>query len=260
MINCTTTGETEYAALLANALARLHTVRPSQAWPCGQLAPRSPRGASASEGELRLEELVEQAPFPISVFDASGVLLLCNAEFSSLWQGLPIPQPGQFNILEFPAVSASSLGDVVRLAFAGRGTAMHEGELSLGQAGQAPRKLHLRSRVFPTFDPSGVLRNVFLMQEDISQQKSMEEELAQSRQELGERNERLEAARRELERLYQRERSNRQVLEKSWNKLRDTQAKLIQSAKMASVGQLMAGIAHEFNNPINYLGASLETL
>lgn len=42
-------------------------------------------------------------------------------------------------------------------------------------------------------------------------------------------------------------------LQDTINKLKDTQEQLIQSAKMASLGTLIAGITHEINNPINYI-------
>ncbi|MDD5300374.1 MAG: PAS domain S-box protein [Gallionella sp.] len=42
--------------------------------------------------------------------------------------------------------------------------------------------------------------------------------------------------------------------------LHDTQNLLLQSDKMASVGQLAAGVAHEINNPIGYVASNLGTL
>ncbi len=42
--------------------------------------------------------------------------------------------------------------------------------------------------------------------------------------------------------------------------LESAQAKLLQSEKMASVGQLAAGVAHEINNPIGYVYSNLNTL
>ena len=42
--------------------------------------------------------------------------------------------------------------------------------------------------------------------------------------------------------------------------LRSTQEQLIQSEKLASIGQLTAGIAHELNNPINYVSSSAVSL
>jgi two-component system, NtrC family, sensor kinase len=43
-------------------------------------------------------------------------------------------------------------------------------------------------------------------------------------------------------------------------KLKDLQFHLIQSEKMAAIGQLVAGVAHEINNPIAYIVSNLETL
>ena len=41
--------------------------------------------------------------------------------------------------------------------------------------------------------------------------------------------------------------------ERTLKELRDTQAQLIQSEKMASLGELTAGIAHEIQNPLNFV-------
>ncbi len=43
-------------------------------------------------------------------------------------------------------------------------------------------------------------------------------------------------------------------------KLQETKGQLLQSEKMASVGQLAAGVAHEINNPIGYVYSNLGTL
>ena len=43
-------------------------------------------------------------------------------------------------------------------------------------------------------------------------------------------------------------------------KLEDTQGQLLQSEKMASVGQLAAGVAHEINNPIGFVNSNLGSL
>ena len=44
------------------------------------------------------------------------------------------------------------------------------------------------------------------------------------------------------------------------HKLEDAQNQLLQSEKMASVGQLAAGVAHEINNPIGFINSNLGTL
>ena len=42
-------------------------------------------------------------------------------------------------------------------------------------------------------------------------------------------------------------------IEKTLEELKSTQAQLIQSEKMASLGELTAGIAHEIQNPLNFV-------
>jgi signal transduction histidine kinase len=42
-------------------------------------------------------------------------------------------------------------------------------------------------------------------------------------------------------------------LEKALTQLKQTQAQLVQSEKMSSLGQLVAGIAHEINNPVSFI-------
>lgn len=43
-------------------------------------------------------------------------------------------------------------------------------------------------------------------------------------------------------------------------RLEETQGQLLQAEKMASIGQLAAGVAHEINNPIGYVSSNLGTL
>jgi PAS domain S-box-containing protein len=73
-----------------------------------------------------------------------------------------------------------------------------------------------------------------------------EEELRQRTEELNTLNDNLEAQKGELE--------------SSIFKLREAQDQLVQAEKMASLGVLVAGIAHELNNPINYLSTGGEGL
>lgn len=49
-------------------------------------------------------------------------------------------------------------------------------------------------------------------------------------------------------------------LQRTVDRLATTQEQLLQSEKMASIGQLAAGVAHEINNPIGYVGSNLGTL
>jgi signal transduction histidine kinase len=60
--------------------------------------------------------------------------------------------------------------------------------------------------------------------------------------------------------LYQLNRSLEQRIverDQTLEELKHTQVQLVQSEKMSSLGQLMAGIAHEINNPVNFIHGNL---
>lgn len=49
-------------------------------------------------------------------------------------------------------------------------------------------------------------------------------------------------------------------IEKAYSELKAVQSQLLQQEKMASIGQLAAGIAHEINNPIGFISSNLGSL
>jgi signal transduction histidine kinase len=53
------------------------------------------------------------------------------------------------------------------------------------------------------------------------------------------------------------DREKAEQLAKTVTELHNTQAQLIQTEKMSSLGQLLAGVAHEINNPVNFIYGNL---
>lgn len=70
----------------------------------------------------------------------------------------------------------------------------------------------------------------------------------------------LEQRSRELYATRKRLEDDNQRLKNVHKALRETQAQLLQSEKMATVGTLAAGVAHEINNPTAYVASNLNSL
>ena len=81
--------------------------------------------------------------------------------------------------------------------------------------------------------------------------------LQENKKILAEQNVILE--RKVLERTTDLEQTNEE-LNVTLEHLQDTQVKLVESEKMASLGVLTAGIAHEINNPINFVSSNISPL
>ena len=73
-------------------------------------------------------------------------------------------------------------------------------------------------------------------------------------------NEKLFLAEKKLQSLLENEQKSKDELSKALDSLKGAQSQLVHSEKMASLGQLTAGIAHEINNPINFISSGMVSL
>ncbi|MBN3925586.1 ATP-binding sensor histidine kinase [Nostoc sp. NMS4] len=78
--------------------------------------------------------------------------------------------------------------------------------------------------------------------------------LAQAKESLEEYNHTLEG---KVQKRTQELNDKNQYLQQTLQELQRTQIQLIQSEKMSSLGQMVAGIAHEINNPINFIHGNI---
>ncbi len=88
------------------------------------------------------------------------------------------------------------------------------------------------------------------LEEDIQQRKKAEEALLRLNEELEGRVE---------QRTRQVEESHAELM-KAYDELKAAHSRLVQQEKLASIGQLAAGVAHELNNPLSFVLSNLGTL
>lgn len=100
--------------------------------------------------------------------------------------------------------------------------------------------------VSPLRDADGRITHYVGIKEDITERRQLEKQLAAQYEHVTKTNARLVETNEELQRTN--------------TELKSAQRQLLQSAKMASIGLLAAGVAHEINNPVGYINSNLGTL
>ncbi|PKQ67224.1 GAF domain-containing protein [Raineya orbicola] len=128
--------------------------------------------------------------------------------------------------------------------------------------------------ITPLFDEQNNLTGFIAIESDITERKQVEIELQNALEKARraeedmralaeaqlEANERLMMAEKQLKETLELEKKQKEELDRLVAQLKETQGQLVHNEKMASLGQLTAGIAHEINNPINFVYNGIDTL
>lgn len=130
-----------------------------------------------------------------------------------------------------------------------------EGEAFFPSLGEQGRWLFFTAA--PLYNAEGQSIGAIETLQDVTERHRAEENLLQYQNHLEElvveRTKQLAAANGTLEK-------DRQELEMLLSKIEEAQQQLLQSEKMAAIGQLAAGVAHEINNPVGFVNSNLGTL
>ena len=114
-------------------------------------------------------------------------------------------------------------------------------------------QMWLRTSKTPLHDRAGHVIGILGTYEDITEQKRAEEALKKNSEELIKKNQEIEESRKNIQLTLEK-------LAAAYEELKTSQAKILQQEKMASIGQLAAGVAHEINNPMAFIASNLRTL
>jgi signal transduction histidine kinase len=123
----------------------------------------------------------------------------------------------------------------------------------------------IKEEMIPSFmvftqQMSSLLRNFEAKQYLDLKVRKRTAEVEKQKQEIEDINEELRQQQEELQTTNDILEDQKEELQKTLESLKMAQSQLVQSEKMASIGQLVAGIAHEINNPVTFISAGVDAL
>lgn len=187
----------------------------------------------AAEARLRqLSRAVEQSPASIVITDTTGAIEYVNPKFCQI-TGYAAEEVLGKN----PRILKS--GETPPEVYRNLWETITAGKEWIGEFHNKTKHGDLYwelAHISPITDADGTITHYVAVKEDITERKSIEALRAHFEEELRKRN---------------------AELEESIEKIKKMQSGLIQSEKMASLGLLTAGIAHEINNPLAFISSNI---
>ena len=203
--------------------------------------------AEKNRSLIKLTTAVEQSANAVIITGTDGVIEYVNPCFTQL-TGIPYEEAlgNSLDIIEPESGLLEEFHNLLRSIGAGK---QWSGELLKRIKGEE-RMYWLNITVAPVRNEQGDVLSCVAIAQDVTARKDIEEHVIymniELEQRVRERTSALEASHRKLEKAY--------------NNLKEAQSQMLQQEKMASIGQLAAGIAHEINNPVGFVLSNLGTM
>ena len=131
------------------------------------------------ESEEKFSNLVAQAPLSIQILDISGKTIKVNQAFEDLW-GVTLGQMGDYNIFEDDQFKDIGIRSYLEKAFSGESVEFSPAEFTPRTKSFIGRKRMVQAIAYPVRDKAGVIRQVTMIHQDVTESKQAEKDLRES--------------------------------------------------------------------------------